>query len=173
MLRHFEKLLDQFPFSKLAARAPVLRVYAVEHIEPPIREREFEPGATPQEMVAAAREFAQPDCSVEIDTAWDLWQYDGEWKLHPAAVTLACYGPRFDDEEAGMLRIDFGLDALFLPNPSIEGSLRMGQSNLRSLLRLVNEIENALPLDSRQLWSESGANFAEMLSQTLGKFGVN
>jgi len=88
-------------------------------------------------------------------------------------VTLACYGPRFDDEEAGMLRIDFGLDALFLPNPSIEGSLRMGQSNLRSLLRLVNEIENALPLDSRQLWSESGANFAEMLSQTLGKFGVN
>jgi hypothetical protein len=110
---------------------------------------------------------------VEIDAAWDLWQYDDEWKVQPSAVTLACYGPRFDDDEAGRLRIDFGLDAQFLPNPSIAGSLRMGQSNLRSLLHLVNEIENALPLASRQLWSESGANFAEMLTQTLGNFGVN
>src|SRR5205823_8108084 len=100
--------------------------------------------------------------------AWDLWQYDGEWKLQPATVTLACYGPRFDDDAAGLLRIDFGLDALFLPNPSIDGSLRMGQSNLRSLLRFVNEIEDVLPLDSRQLWSESGAKFAEMPSQSLG-----
>ncbi len=173
MLRHFEKLLDQFPFSKLAARGPILRVYAIEHLEPPAVEREFEPGTAPQQIVSAAREFAQPDCCVEIDAYWDLWQYSGEWKLQPAGVTLACYGPRFDDDAAGLLRIDFGLDALFLPNPSIEGSLRMGQSNLRSLLHLVNEIESALPLDSRQLWSESGANFAEMLSQSLGKFGVN
>jgi hypothetical protein len=170
MLRRFEKLLDQFPFSKLAARGPVLRVYALEHVEPPVEEREFQPGATAQQLVAAAREFAQPDCSVEIEAAWDLWQYYDEWKLHPAAVTLACYGPRFDHEAAGTMCIDFGLDALFLPQPSIEGSLRMGQSNLRSLLSLVSAIEKALPLESRQLWSESGANFAEILSETLDKF---
>ncbi len=173
MLRYFEKFLSEFPFSKLAARGPVLRVYAIQHAEPPVMEREFELGAAAVHIIAVAREFAHPDCCVEIDAAWDLWQYHGEWKLQPAAVTLACYGPSFDDDEAGQLSIDFGLDALFLPNPSIEGSLRMGQSNLRSLLHLVGEIEKALPLESRRLWSESGANFAEVLTHSLGEFGVN
>src|SRR6266852_4107093 len=83
MLRHFEKLLGKFPFSKLAARGPVLRVYVIEHTEPPALEREFLPGALPQEMIAQAREFAQGDCCVEIDVAWDLWQYHGDWNLHP------------------------------------------------------------------------------------------
>jgi hypothetical protein len=173
MLRHFEKFVNQFPFSKLATRGPVLRVYAILHAEPPVEEREFDPGAAAAHIIAAAREFAHEDCCVEIDAAWDLWVYHGEWKLQPAAVTLACYGPRFEGEEAGQLSIDFGLDTLFLPNPSIQASLRMGQSNLRSLLHLVGEIDKALPLESRQLWSESGANFAELLTESLGKFGVN
>jgi len=173
MLRHCQKLLEQFPFSKLAARGPLLRVYVLEHAEPPVFERQFELSATPADLVAAAREFAQPDCCVEIDAAWDLLQYHGEWKLHPAPVTLVCFGPRFESDEAGEFRIDFGLDSLFLPDPSVEGSLRVGPSNLRSLLHFVGEVEKALPLDSRQLWSESGANFAEVLAQSVNKFGVN
>jgi len=173
MLRHFQKLLEQFPFSKLSARGPLLRVYVIEHAEPPVIERQFEPGASPAELIAAAREFAQADCCVEIDASWDLLQYHGEWKLAPAPVTLACFGARFESDQAGECCIDFGLDSLFLPDPSVEGSLRVGPSNLRSLLHLVGEIEQALPLESRQLWSESGTNFAEVLTQTLGKFGVN
>ena len=61
MLRHFETLLTLFPFSKLAARGPVLRVYAVAMSEPPLLEREFaHTGPKPamvESLVASASEF--------------------------------------------------------------------------------------------------------------------
>ena len=67
----------------------------------------------------------------------------------------------------------FGLDALFLPIPGVDGSLRMGQSNLRSLLHLVKDLEEVLDIESRQVWSESGANFADVLRMALGTYNVN
>jgi hypothetical protein len=69
--------------------------------------------------------------------------------------------------------IEFGVDSRFLPQPGIEGSLRMVQSNVRSLLHLVGEIDGNLDLERRQLWSESGVNFAEVLAQSVGSFHVN
>ncbi|MGH9646174.1 MAG: hypothetical protein ACRD4E_05085, partial [Bryobacteraceae bacterium] len=69
------------------------------------------------------------------------------------------------------LRIDFGLDSKFLPAEDIEGSLRIQQSNLRSLLYLVSEIDKALPVERRLLWSESGANFAQVVEEALEQFG--
>ena len=157
MLQQFGKLLGVFPFSKLAKRGPVMRIYAMELVEPPLFEREF----------------LHADCACEIDTFWDLWQYDGEWKLRPAPLTLACYGPEFESEHGDHLRIEFGLDALFLPMPGVDGSLRMGQSNLRSLLHLVKDLEETLDIESRQVWSESGANFADVLRMALGTYNVN
>lgn len=173
MLRHLEKALELFPFSKLAKRGPVLRVYAVEHAEPPAVEREFEPGTPPADIITIAREFTKPDCCVEIDAAWDLWQFDMEWKLAPASVTLSCFGPEFDNDGEDHIRLDLGLDSHFLPEARIEGSLRMRQSNLKSLLHLIAEYERGLSLASRKLWSESGANFAGILAETIGRFGVN
>ena len=174
MLRHYGKLLDAFPASKLSTRASVLRVYALEFVEPPAAERSFEAGAESSLIVAAAREFAKPDCCCEIETAWDLWQHEGDWNLQPVPVRLFCMGPEFEDNEAGdNLRIDFGLDSNFLPMPGVEGALRMQQSNLKSLLHLVGEIERALPLEKRQVWSESGANFADLLKQAVGQFNAN
>ena len=173
MLYQFGKLLGAFPFSKLAKRGPVMRIYAIELVEPPVFEREFPVGTEVDVMVEAMREFLHADCACEIDTFWDLWQYDGEWKLRPAPLTLACYGPEFESEHGDHLRIEFGLDALFLPIPGIEGSLRMGQSNLRSLLHLVKDLEEALDIESRQVWSESGANFADVLRMALGTYNVN
>jgi hypothetical protein len=170
VLRHFEKMLSLFPFSKLAPRGPVLRTYVLEHAEPPAAEREFELGATAAELVAIARESFQADCLVEIDTAWDLWQFDGEWRLRPAPVQLCCYGSRFDNDEGDHLRVEFGPDAQFLPDPAMEGSLARGQSNLKSLLRFVSELEKALPLESRQLMSESGVNFAGVVRESLTRF---
>jgi hypothetical protein len=125
------------------------------------------------DMIAAARDFTQPDCCAEIETAWDLWQHKDDWKLWPSSVTLSCVGSGFEHEKENddNLRVDFGLDSKFLPSEEIEGSLRIQQSNLRSLLHLVSEIEKALPLERRHLWSESGANFAEVVEQALGKFG--
>src|SRR5579871_4651229 len=84
MLRHFETLLGLFPFSKLARHGALLNVYAVEHAEPAVREHDFAPGASPAEIVGAAAEFVQPDCSVEVDAEWDLWQFgDKGWELRP------------------------------------------------------------------------------------------
>lgn len=167
LLRHFEKMLGAFPFSKLAARGPELRIYAIEHLEPPQFEREFPPGSDPRDLIAAAREFMQDDCVAEVDAAWDLFQYDGDWKLLPAGVILSCFGPRFENEIGDHLRIDFGNDARFLPNPAIEGAIHMGESNLKSLVHLIHEIERVLSLERRQLWSESGESPAESIMKAL------
>ena len=177
MLRYYGKLLDVFPFSKLTQHTQTLRVYAVDYAEPPAAERPFEPGTITADLLDAARDFAGPDCAVDLDSAWDLWQFDKDWKVGPSSVTLTCLGPQFEpDINDGLqdhLRIDFGLDTRFLPIPDVPDSLKMQQSNLRSLLHLVQEIEKKLPLSRRQLWSESGANFAELLKKSLGEFPVN
>lgn len=166
-------MLGLFPFSKLASRGPTLRVYAIERVEPPLFEREFPVGAEVSVMIEAAREFFQPDCTCEIDAFWDLWQHVGEWKLQPTPVTLVCLGPQFENGHDDHLRIEFGLDAQFMPMPHIEGGLRLGQSNLKSLLRLVKDLEQGLDLERRQLWSESGANFSEVLAQAISAYHVN
>jgi len=163
VLQQFGKLLGVFPFSKLAKRGPVLRIYAIELAEPPTFEREFPVGTEVAAILEAMREFLHADCACEIDTFWDLWQYDSDWKLRPAPLTLACFGNEFESEHGDHLRIEFGLDAQFMPIAGVEGSLRMGQSNLKSLLHLVGDLEGVLDLESRQVWSESGANFAEIL----------
>lgn len=173
LLDQFGKLLGVFPFSKLAKRGPALRIYAIQLVEPPVFEREFPVETAVDDMVDAMRDFLHPDCACEIDTFWDLWQYDGDWKLRPAPLTLACYGPDFEREQDDHLRIEFGLDALFLPIAGVDGSLRRGQSNLKSLLHLVSDMEGALDIESRQVWSESGANFADVLRSALGSYNVN
>jgi hypothetical protein len=167
-LRQFGKMLDRFPFSKLAKRGPVLRVYAIDHTEPPLFEREFPNDTDLAAMIEAAREFMDADCACEVETFWDLWQHDGGWELRPAPVTLSCFGSDFENDQDDHFRIEFGPDALFLPMPEIEGGLRMGQSNLQSLIHLVGDLERTLKLERRQLWSESGANFAEVLKQAVG-----
>ncbi len=175
--RHFETLLGLFPFSKLAARGPALRVYAIKMAEPPLLEREFASGGPTAAMASAiveeAREFVEADCCLEVEASWDLWQWNGEWKLAPAAVTMLGFGPDFETDGEDHLRLEFGPDFRFLPINGVEGSLRMGRSNLLSLLHLVGDIERALPIQRRRIWSESGANFAELLAETVARLEVN
>lgn len=173
LLQQFGKMLEVFPFSKLAKRGPVLRIYAIERTEPPLMERELPLGVEASVILNAASEFLRSDCAAEIDTYWDLWQFEGDWKLQPAAVTLACFGSEFEQDRDDHLRIEFGTDARFLPMPGVEGSLRMGESNLKSLLHLVSDLERVLNLESRQVWSESGANFADVLKQAVSLYRVN
>jgi hypothetical protein len=178
MLRYYGQLLDIFPFSKLSQQSQTLRVYAVDYAEPPAAEKPFDPGVITADILDAAKSFSGADCAIDFDTCWDLWQYDGkDWNVAPAGVTLTCLGPRFEpDLNDGLqdhLRIDFGLDSRFLPIPGVEGSLKMQQSNLRSLLHLVQQVEKKLPLSRRNLWSESGENFVDLLKQSLGEFPVN
>lgn len=143
------------------------RVYALEPVEPAQIERDFPPGVDPRILVETVREFMHDDCLSEVDTAWDLWQYDNEWKLTPTKVVLSCFAPLFDNDVGDHLRVDFGLETCFLPDPAVEGGIRMGQSNLKSLVHFVHEIERALPLERRQLWSESGENPADSITKAL------
>ncbi len=166
-LRHFEKILGVFPFSRLAARGPALRVYALEHSEPPQFEREFSSGADPAAVVEAAREFMQDDSLAEVDAAWDLFQYDGGWKLSPAGVIICCFGPGFENEIGDQIRIDFGNDSRYLPDPGREGGMKTGESNLRSLVHLIQEIERVAPLQRRRLWSESGESPADVILKAI------
>jgi len=167
MLRHFQTMLELFPFSKLAPMGPELRVYALEYAEPAQLERDFAPGTDPRVLIESAREFMHEDCLCEVEAAWELWEFEGDWKLAPARVMLECFGPQFENHVGDHLRVDFGLESRFVPDPEIEGGVRMGQSNLKSLVHFVHEVERALAIERRQLWSESGTSPAEAIGKAL------
>jgi len=171
MLRHFEKLLGKFPFSTMSPAGPVLRVYALEFVEPPLLERRFDWDADIGTVIAAAKEFQNADCGYLLEAYWDLWQYTNSWKLTPSAVRLACFGTAFENDLGDHLRIECGLDADFLPRPHIPESAGKTQSNVRSLLRLAHELDDLLPLGKRLLQTESGENFADRLKAAMENVG--
>jgi hypothetical protein len=166
--RAYGKVIERFPYSKLSKAESVLRAYEREQAEPALAER---PLALPFDVAAdlqpLVNEYAAIDTGCELDTFWDLWQWDGEWAVRPARVLINGFGPEFDSGGDDHVRIDFGLDSRFLPDPARPESARMIESNIKSLLHLVHDLDNALNAEKRQLWSESGENFAEKLQQSL------
>ena len=56
-----------------------------------------------------------------------------------------------------------GPEILLLPNVWDVASARLIESNIKSLLRLVHDVESALLTHKRLLATESGENFAERL----------
>jgi hypothetical protein len=167
MLRHYERMLSVFPFSRLSTGRSLLRIHAVSESEPPVYEQSFQDPPAVEAMIAAAREFSTADCIALFDTRWDIWQFETDWKLTPARVTIVCIGPEFETEEREHLRIEFGHDLHFLPRKELPNHLLMVRSNIRSLLHLVAEMEKTLTVESKRLWSESGENFAERLQASL------
>ena len=90
-----------------------------------------------------------------------------DWKLMPAPVTLNCFGPLFPSDLGEQLLIEFGPDTHFLPGEEESDQLAPIRHNIRSLLHLVEELGGGLAVDKRQLWAESGANFAERLATAI------
>lgn len=172
VLRHYEKLLRMFPYSQLSRGASTLRVHAVSPTEPALFERSFDDPPRPDSIVEAAREFMSGDCGLYLDTRWDLWQFDADWQLLPSRVTLAGFAPAFDSGLEDHLRIELGIDELFLPQPQLPNHLFMARSNVRSLLHLVHELDRSFSAAERRLWTETGANFAEHLQSALAGSGV-
>jgi hypothetical protein len=176
-LRYFRKLLSLFPLSQREQPQSTVSVQAIDLTEPPLLEKAVNGPFDVAEIEPVFSEYAGDDIAYEVESWWDLWQFDGDWKLKPTRVSLSCFGRQFDngtdtektDQED--LRIDFGVDSTFLPNPDIPGSARLIESNIKSLLRLVHEVESALPTHRRVLATESGENFAERLQQTLTASG--
>jgi hypothetical protein len=184
MLRHYEKLLRLFPFSRLTQQPSTFKVLAVDYSEPVVVEIPYPPPVPVEAILAAAKDFQNADSCYRLETWWDLWQFTDEWKLEPTRVVLCCFGPEFDQGNAGIhpaqpavtefpgaascaLEIEFGIDASFLPQPELPDSPRVIQFNIKSLLKLVHDLDDALPVETRLLWSESGENFSEKLHQAL------
>ena len=125
------------------------------------------------ELAGMLRDYQGDDVAYRIETWWDLWQFDGDWELAPARVALFCFGPEFHNGteppalEQEDLRIDFGVDSYYLPLTDVPGGAKLTESNIKSLLRLVHEIELSLPVSQRRLETESGENFAERLHEAL------
>jgi hypothetical protein len=167
MLRHYEKLLHQFPFSVLTKAEAILQIRAVDEHEPVLVELPFLSPPELEALVATCRDFQNEDSCFQLETAWDLWRYEGDWKLEPSRVTLSCFGPSYPSEEGENLRMELGLESHFLPDPDLPNGLYMARSNLRSLMTLVHKIDDALPASKRRLFSESGENFAEKLRDAV------
>jgi hypothetical protein len=170
-LRHFERLLKLFPFSQREQPQSTVSIHAVDSTQPPLFEQATNGPIDPDAVIPILHTYEGDDIAYSVESWWDLWQLDqGDAKLAPARVALSCFGPEFDEgSESGQedLRIDFGVDSHFLPQPEFPGSARFIESNIKGLLRLVHEIESTLPMARRKLETESGENFADRLQQVL------
>jgi hypothetical protein len=175
-LKHFETLLRLFPFSQRPQGQTTVSVQAVDSTEPPLLERPMNGPIDVEDVLEILHDYTGDDVAQRVESFWDLWQFiDENWALAPARVALICQGPEFDNntedavQDQEQLRIEFGVDINYLPQPEIAGSARLTESNLRSLLRLVHELDSTLPVKKRRLETESGENFAERLQQVAAE----
>ena len=149
-----------------------MRVHAISIYEPPLFENLYEDGGDVLSILEAVRPFQGSDYAYQVELFWELWSFDGDdWQLEPARVDAMTFGSEFERDDNSNLVVNFGPDVQFLPNPELEGSARLVHSNIQSLLRLVHELDDALPMERRLLETESGVNFAEKLRDTLGEIG--
>jgi hypothetical protein len=168
-VRLFEKALRSFPFSQREQPQSRIAIQAISTAEPPLLERPLNGPLDIDSVVQIFRDYEGEDIAYVVESWWDLWQFDNDWELRPARVVLACFGPEFDNGtdriavEQEDLRVDFGVDSNFLPRTDIPGSPKLTESNIKSLLRLVHELERVLPVETRRLETESGENFADRL----------
>ena len=176
-LSHFEALLRLFPFSQRDQPQSTFSVSAIDTTEPPLLERPFNGPADIAEILPIFRDFRGEDVAYRYESWWDLWQFDRDWAIKPGRVVLSCFGPDFDNGtdrtaiEQEDLRIDFGVDSNYLPQAEVPSAAKLIESNIKSLLRLVHEIDSVLPVKLRRLETESGENFAERLQQRLTASG--
>ena len=173
-LPRFERLLRAFPFSKLTRAESALRILAVNLIEPPLSETLIAGVPQPDALSLWCKEFQAPDSAFQLDCFWDIWRFQGDdWTFAPAPVTIFSFASEFERDEAEDFRIEFGLDTQFLPEVETASGVLMIQSNIRSLLSLVKDIDSRLPIERRLLWSESGDNFAELLQRKLAELAAS
>ncbi|HTU46257.1 MAG TPA: hypothetical protein VMF91_14415 [Bryobacteraceae bacterium] len=169
--KYFEQLLRLFPFSQRDQPQSTVSIHAVDSTQPLLLEQAVNGPLDPAEIMQTLRDYEGDDVAYRVESWWDLWQFDGrEWRLAPTRVALSCFGPEFDAGAASGqedLRIDFGVDSNFLPAPDLPGSATFIESNIKSLLRLVHEVESVLPVARRRLETESGENFADRLQGVL------
>jgi len=94
------------------------------------------------------------------------------WKLEPARVRIAGFGPEFDAgayDQNGQVRVEFGLDTPWVQEEeelSRQDAAKI-QQNIEKLLAFTLLIEKNCGISSRLLWTESGEPLAEKLIARL------
>ncbi len=132
MLRNYEKLLRLFPFSRLGQQASTFKIMAVDVSEPVVAEIPYPPPVPMDDVLAVAKDFQNPDSSYRLETWWDLWQFNDEWKLAPARVALCCFGPEFNQSPSGAA----GTRAPASPCNRVSRSKRRRRHRLRARNRI-------------------------------------
>ena len=172
-LRQFGNLLRLFPFSQRKQPQSTASILAIDSTEPSLLERAINGPIDVDEAIEIFADYTGSDIAYTLESWWDLWVFDGDWSLAPARVLLSCFNsdfhngtdrPKQDQED---IRIDFGVDSRYLPDPEVPAGARLVESNVKSLLRLVHEVDTALPVATRFLQTESGENFSERLEAAL------
>ncbi len=157
-------------------------VYPIGWSESPVYTRIYDEDeadlAVPALAVPEAMEHLHEDFAYEFELDWELWQpeaasaLDPIWRLQPAPVRVAGFGPAFDEqsyETNGQVRVAFGLDTPFLQEEVELDRLAADKvrENIARLVALVRAIEKNCGISSRLLWSESGESLAEKLIARL------
>jgi len=131
-----------------------------------------------ENAVPEATERLDDDTAYEFEVRWPLWTPEnGEgldivWKEVSSLVRVIGYGPEFDDaayESNGHIRVDFGLDSLFLLE-DIELdpiATQRVQQNVEKLVAFTLSVEKHCGISSRLLWTESGESIAQKLIDRL------
>ena len=158
-----------------------------------------------ENAVAEVTELLHEDTAYELEARWSLWtpELPGDshlglaplWKEQLHTVRFLGFGPEFDDatfEQNGHIRIDFGLDTPWVPEPldpdealddtpeshlndeddpndeSLSQLARQRiQQNVEKLLAFTLSVEKHCGISSRLLWTESGEPLAEKLIARL------
>lgn len=177
MLTRTLGVLRQFPFSSVREGIAYLAVHPVAWAEPTILERKFTPGASAEEAIEIASEFAHSDYALVFDAFWDLWvpnedEHGDAWVQRPVAVRFLVHGLEFDEgiyTEDGHVEVDIGLDTPFLyEGPRLSPfTEKHVQANIAKLVAFSSAVEKNCSLTGRVLWSESEENPVQRLIARL------
>lgn len=173
MLTYWRRAIEVFPCSPEAPGVRAFAVYPLDWNQTPTMEDHFVDGGSAEETFQLAQEFLHSDCAYEARMSWDLWLPKSEdpsdgWERKEQGVAILCLGSQFDregEEDAGHLEINFGPEANFLPpelwdlDPEEKQEAMAGpqlRENIEKLVSYARVLEQALPVERRRLWSESG-----------------
>ncbi len=163
----FADLMGAFPFSRLST-AGLLTVHAISFQEAPLDELALD-AIDLSAIDRRLQEHGGPDVAFELEASWDLLvPQDNDYKLTPTRVKLLAFGREFDRDPDDDLRIEFGPETPFLPKPNGSGGYKAAEANLRSLLKLVRDVEAAVPVRKKLLWTDSGGDFAARVAKLSG-----
>ncbi len=168
LMQQFEALLGLFPISALRPGIEALTVRAISDAEPELLDEAFEEPVSLSEAFKQARHFLHDDCAYEFTTHWDLWRnQDGHWRLLPQEVRISCFAPEYENDVADHIRFVLGWDDQFLPDPAEPASITPVASNLRSVARLAQSLQESTSIQRRMLWSSAEESFLSQLEATV------